>query len=394
MIYVGIDIAKDKHDCFIVNSDGEILFDVFTIQNNMDGFEDLLFKIKSVEKNPDKVKVGLEATGHYSCNILGFLKNKGLSTIVINPLYTSLSRKSISLRKTKTDKVDARTIASMIMSDVSLKPYSDTLYHNEDLKSLTRYRFDKVAQRAKLKQSVSRLVNILFPELEKLVSTLHGKAVYELLSEFPSAQHIASANLKHLTNLLHTASKGRFQRASADEIREAARKSIGSYLPAKSLELKHTIKLIRELDCEITEIEAEIKKIMDVIDSPIISIPGIGQNLGAIIVAEVGDFSRFESPDKILAFAGCSPSTYQSGQLYSSHAKMEKRGSRYLRWALLNAAAYVCKWEPTFAAYLAKKRAEGKHYYVALSHAAKKLVRVLYHLETTGDTYHPTSILS
>ncbi|MDD4729700.1 MAG: IS110 family transposase [Dysgonamonadaceae bacterium] len=144
MVYVGIDVAKDKHDCFIVNSDGEVLFDVFTIHNNMDGFEDLLFKIKTAEKNPSKVKVGLEATGHYSCNILGFLKNKGLTTIVINPLYTSLSRKSISLRKTKTDKVDARTIASMIMSDVSLKPYSDKLYHNEDLKSLTRYRFDKV----------------------------------------------------------------------------------------------------------------------------------------------------------------------------------------------------------------------------------------------------------
>jgi len=394
MIYVGIDVAKDKHDCIILNSNGKVVFDVFTIQNNIDGFEDLLFKIKATEKYPDKVKVGLEATGHYSCNILGFLKNKGLSTIVINPLYTSLSRKSISLRKTKTDKVDARTIACMIMSDVNLKPYSDTLYLNEDLKSLTRYRFNKVAQRAKLKQSVSRLVNILFPELEKLVSTLHGKAVYELLSEFPSAQHIASANLKHLTNLLHTASKGRFQRASADQIRQAARKSIGSYLPAKSLELKHTIKLIRELNSEITEIEAEIKKIMDVIDSPIISIPGIGQNLGAVILAEIGDFSRFESPDKILAFAGCSPSTYQSGQLYSSHAKMEKRGSRYLRWALLNAAAYVCKWEPTFATYLAKKLAEGKHYYVALSHAAKKLVRVLYHLETTGKTYQPTSILS
>ena len=394
MIYVGIDVAKDKHDCIILNSNGKVVFDVFTIQNNIDGFEDLLFKIKTTEKCPDKVKVGLEATGHYSCNILGFLKNKGLSTIVINPLYTSLSRKSISLRKTKTDKVDARTIACMIMSDVNLKPYSDTLYLNEDLKSLTRYRFNKVAQRAKLKQSVSRLVNILFPELEKLVSTLHGKAVYELLSEFTSAQHIASANLKHLTNLLHTASKGRFQRASTDQIRQAARKSIGSYLPAKSLELKHTIKLIRELNSEITEIEAEIKKIMDVIDSPIISIPGIGQNLGAVILAEIGDFSRFESPDKILAFAGCSPSTYQSGQLYSSHAKMEKRGSRYLRWALLNAAAYVCKWEPTFATYLAKKLAEGKHYYVALSHAAKKLVRVLYHLETTGKTYKPTSILS
>ena len=391
MVYVGIDVAKDKHDCFIVSSDGEVLFDVFTIQNNMDGFEDLLFKIKSAEKDSDNVKVGLEATGHYSCNILGFLKNKGLTTIVINPLYTSLSRKSTSLRKTKTDKVDARTIAGMIMSDVSLKPYSDKLYHNEDLKSLTRYRFDKVMQRAKLKQSVSRLVNILFPELETLVSTLHGKAVYELLLEFPSAQHIASANLKHLTHLLNTSSKGRFKRVTADEIREAARKSISSYLPAKSLELKHTIKLIRELTSEIAEIEAEIKKIMDAIDSPILSIPGIGQNLGAMIIAEIGDISRFDNPDKILAFAGCSPTTYQSGQLYSSHAKMEKRGSRYLRWALLNAAAYVCNWEPTFAAYLQKKRAEGKHYYVALSHAAKKLVRLLYHLEITGEVYQATA---
>ena len=392
MVYVGIDVAKDKHDCFIANSDGEVLYDVFTIQNDMDGFEDLLFKIKTASKDLSKVKVGLEATGHYSCNILGFLKNKGLNTIVINPLYTSLSRKSVSLRKTKTDKVDARTIASMIMSDVSLKPYSDTVYHNEDLKSLSRYRFDKVSDRSKLKQSVSRLVNILFPELEKLVSTLHAKAVYALLSEFPGAHQVASANLKHLTALLSTASKGHFGREKANEIREAARRSISSYLPAKSLELRHTIKLIHELNAEIAEIETEIKKIMDSIDSPTLSVPGISYALGSVIVSEVGDFSRFDNPDKLLAFAGCSPSTYQSGQIYSAHAKMEKRGSKYLRWALLNAAKYVCKWEPTFAVYLRKKLAEGKHYNVAVSHAAKKLVRLLYHLETTSEKYIPQTL--
>lgn len=392
MIYVGIDVAKDKHDCFIVSSGGEVLYDVFTIRNDMDGFEDLFFKIKNASRDLSKVKVGLEATGHYSCNILGFLHNKGLYTIVINPLYTSLSRKSVSLRKTKTDKVDARTIASMIMSDVSLKPYSDTVYHNEDLKSLSRYRFDKVSDRSKLKQSVSRLVNILFPELEKLVSTLHTKAVYELLSEFSGAHQVASANLKHLTALLSTASKGHFGREKANEIREAARRSISSYLPAKSLELRHTIKLIRELDAEIAEIETEIKKIMDFIDSPTLSVPGISYALGSVIVSEVGDFSRFDNPDKLLAFAGCSPSTYQSGQIYSTRAKMEKRGSRYLRWALLNAAKYVCKWEPTFAVYLRKKLAEGKHYNVAVSHAAKKLVRLLYHLETTGEKYIPQTL--
>ena len=206
------------------------------------------------------IKVGLEATGHYSYNLLGYLIDKGLPTFVINPLHTNLYRKSLSLRKTKTDKVDARTIAMMLMSDVNLKSYSDTSYHNEELKSLTRYRFDKVQERARLKQSVSRLVTILFPELEKLVPTLHIASVYALLSELPSAGKIASCHLTHLTKLLENASKGRYSREKAIEIREAARVSIGSNMPAKSLELKHTLQLISELDSEISEIESEIKR--------------------------------------------------------------------------------------------------------------------------------------
>ena len=162
MIYIGIDVAKDKHDCFITNSDSEVLFKAFTISNNLDGFNDLYQKFESVMDDVTKVKVRLEATGHYSYNLLGYLIDKGLPTYVINPLHTNLYRKSLSLRQTKTDKVDARTIASMLMSDVNLKSYSDTSYHNEELKSLTRYRFDKVKERAKLKTSVSRLVCILF----------------------------------------------------------------------------------------------------------------------------------------------------------------------------------------------------------------------------------------
>ena len=387
MIFVGIDVAKDKHDCFITNSDGEILFKVFTIPNTLNGFDDLYQKILSVMEDVNKVKVGLEATGHYSYNLLGYLIDKGFPTYVINPLHTNLYRKSLSLRQTKTDKVDAHTIASMLMSDVNLKSYSDTSYHNEDLKSLTRYRFDKVQERAALKISVSRLVCILFPELEKLVSTLHMASVYAMLYEFPSAKHIASAHLTRLSNLLEKASKGRYHKDTAISIRDAARNSIGSNMPAKSLELKHTIKLIRELDSEIEEIEDEIKRIMDEINSPILSIPGISYRMGAMIIAEIGDFDRFDSPDKILAYAGLSPSTYQSGQMDNSHSRMEKRGSRYLRYALFNATKFVCQWDPTFASYLAKKRAEGKHYNVAISHAAKKLIRVIYHLEKTGQQY-------
>ena len=365
-----------------------ITFKAFTISNNRERFDTLFQRIESVSDDLSKVKVGLEATGHYSYNLLGFLLDKGLPTYVINPLHTNLYRKSLSLRKTKTDKVDSRTIATMMMSDINLKPYSDTSYHNEELKSLTRYRFDKVKERAKLKSSVARLVNILFPELEKLIPTLHMASVYALLSEFPSACAVASAHLTRLSNLLSESSKGRYGKDTAVTFREAARNSIGSVMPAKSLELKHTIRLIQELTAEIDEIEADIKQIMDgEIQSPILTIPGISYRMGAMIIAEIGDFSRFDSADKILAYAGMSPSTYQSGQLDNCYAHMEKRGSRYLRYALYNATKYVCRWDESFGAYFAKKLAEGKHYNVALSHATKKLVRLIYAMEKSGRAY-------
>ena len=360
-ILVGIDVAKDKHDCFIMNSEGEVLAKSFTILNNKEGFDFLYKKIQSVSSS-DKIKVGLEATGHYSYNIIGFLLNKDLATFILNPLHTNLYRKSLSLRKTKTDKIDSKTIAMMLLSDVSLKSYSDISYHNEDLKSLTRYRFSKVEERAKLKTSLSRLAQILFPELEKLVPTLHMTSIYQLLEAFPSASAIASAHLTRLTKLLSKASKGHYNRETA-------------------------IKLIRALTIDIGEIEAEISKMMDKIASPITTIPGIGNNMGAMIISEIGDFSRFSSPDKILAYAGYSPSTYQSGKLDNCYAHMEKRGSHYLRYALFQATQRVCHLDSTFSAYLAKKRAEGKHYYVAISHAVKKLVRVIFHLEKTKQAF-------
>ena len=391
MTYVGIDVAKDKHDCYIVNSDGEILVDVFTISNDQIGFNLLFQTLQSVAPDLSKVKVGLEATGHYSYNILGFLLDKGLATFVINPLHTNLFRKSTSLRWTKTDKVDARTIAAMLASDVVLTSYTATSYHNEELKSLTRYRFDKVQERAKLKSSVARLVNILFPELEKLIPKLHMNSVYSLLSEFPGAKQIASCHLIRLVHLLSESSKGHYKRDKAIQIREAARTSIGSVMPAKSLELKHTIHLIKVLSEEIDEVETSIREIMDRNPSPILTIPGINYRMGAMILAEIGDFSRFDSPDKILAYAGLSPSTYQSGKLDNAYPHMEKRGSKYLRYALFNATKFVCNWDPIFAAYLTKKRAEGKHYNVAISHAAKKLVRVICAIQKTGKPYCPAT---
>ena len=388
MIYVGIDVAKDKHDCCILGSDGEVLFSPFTIKNSLQGFDELYDKICSLSSDSSEIKVGLEATGHYHMNLLRSLLDNGLDSYVINPLHTNLFRKGQSLRKTKTDKVDASSIAMMLLTDKTLKPYSDSSYHNEELKSLTRYRFNKVYERSRLKVSISRLVSILFPELEKLVPTLHISSVYALLSEYPGASYIASANLTHLKHLLSKSSKGHYGRDMAIAIRTAASSSIGTIIPAKSMELKHTIRLAEVITEEIDEIETTINSIMKTLESPITSIPGINTRMGAMILAEIGDFSRFDNADQILAYAGLSPSTYQSGKLTASYSHMEKRGSRYLRYALFNATRYVCLWDPTFSAYLAKKRAEGKHYNIAISHACKKLVRIIYRMQLTGELYH------
>lgn len=387
MIYVGIDVAKDKHDCFITNQYGEVVKSHFTIKNNRKGFNELYKKITSSTKRLSSVKVGIEATGHYSFNILNFLISKNLTVYVLNPLHTNLFRKGLSLRKTKTDEIDAKTIATMIRTNTDLKPYSDISRKNEDLKSLSRYRFKKVQERAKLKTSIARLSNILFPELETMISNLNLSSILALFQEYPGASYIANANLTKLSNFLHKASKGHFDKDFCIKLKSLAKSSIGSILPAVSLELKHTATNILYLNQEINDIDYQIKQLVDELKSPILSIPGISYSMGSLILGEIGDFTRFDNPDKLLAYAGLSPSTYQSGQLDNCYARMEKRGSIYLRYALFNATIYACNWDDSFKLYLHKKLAEGKHYYVAISHTCRKLLRVIFHLVKYNETY-------
>ena len=201
MIYVGIDVAKDKHDCFAMDSNGEILIEKLTITNNLDGFETLYISLMNFSNSLDNIKVGLEATGHYSNNILNFLTEKGFYIYLINPLQTNLYVKGQSLRKTKTDKLDAHIIATMLISD-NLKPYIPVSYHISELKSLTRHRFRLVKENSKFKTSLVRLVDIVFPELPKIVSSVAQKSCLALLSELPNAKKIAECNLTHLTHLL------------------------------------------------------------------------------------------------------------------------------------------------------------------------------------------------
>ena len=391
MVYVGIDIAKDKHDCFAMNSDGEILIEKLTFKNNAEGFEVFLKSISQLNKGFDKIKVGLEATGHYSNNILNFLTSKGFNVYIINPLQTNLYRKGQSLRKTKTDKLDARFIATMLISE-NLKTYSNLSYHISELKSLVRHRFRLIHERSKFKVSLSRLITIMFPELEKIVWSISQLSVLYLLNELPTVKDISECNLKHLTSILEKYSKGKYSRDKAIEIRELAKKSIGTVSRSLAFELKQIIQTVIFLQNQVDDIDKEIKSIMDDLDTPLMTIPGISYVNAATILAEIGDINNFESPAKLQAFAGLDPSTYQSGKFTATHATMVKRGSKYLRWSLLNAARLVCMNDTVFKKYKDQKLAEGKHYFVVLSHASKKLIRVIYHLLKNNKSYQPLKV--
>jgi transposase len=364
--------------------------DGFSFSNTREGFDGLLSEIRKAQPRPDaeNTRIGLEATGCYSTNLLRFLCEKELNPVLLNPMSANSYRKAATLRKTKTDKTDARLIATMLFSG-DFKPYSPPAYHISELKSLTRSRFRLVGERSRLKTRLVRILDVAFPELASAVWMPHQKSMLAMLDEFPSAAAVASAHLTKLTSVLSKASRGKYGKAKAGQIRGLARNSVGSPSPAAAFELRQTIRHIRFLQSEIDAVSAEIKRVMEGIGSPLCSVPGISYVLAATIVAEIGDASLFSTPSKLLAFAGLEPSTHQSGQYVGSHARMVKRGSKYLRWALLTAARLVCMRDKTFADFYAKKKSEGKHHYVALSHAARKLVRVVCHLMAAGGEFVP-----
>lgn len=212
-----------------------------------------------------------------------------------------------------------------------------------------------------------------------------------MLLAFPTADDIAKAHITKLTNILSDSSCGKYGREKAEQIRALARNSIGFDSRATGFELQLTIRQIQFIQEQIDAVDGEIKLIMKEINSPILSVPGIGFVLGATILAEIGTVENFSDPGKLLAFAGLDPSTYQSGNYNASKTPMVKRGSTYLHWALMQAARLVAYRDNTFHAYADKKYAEGKHHFVVLTHVAKKLVRVLFHLLKTGDAFEVRS---
>jgi len=376
MIYVGIDIAKETHVAAAVNADGVVLIEPFAFQNDHEGFKLLKSKLDTLKGN---ILIGLESTAHYAENVIFFLHSQHYNLAVINPVQTAAMRKT-GIRKTKTDKVDSLLICKTLACN-SFRPYTDTDVKTLQLKSLCRFRQNLKKSKARLKIQLTSYVDTLFPELQYFFkSGLHIKTCYELLKSYPSPDDIAALHLSKLSNFLSKASRGRFEKQDAKSLKSLAKSSVGVKNTYISIQITQTIAQIELIESQIDELESIIENAMDELDSVIMSVPGIGKINGAMILGEIGDIKRFSHPSKLLAYAGLDPVINQSGKFNAKHTKMSKRGSKMLRYALINAAWNVSLNNDTFKAYYDSKIAQGNSHYSALGHTAHKLVRVLFKL--------------
>ena len=380
MIYVGIDIAKLNHFAAAVSSDSEILIEPFKFTNDYDGFYLLLSNLAPLNQN--SIIIGLESTAHYGDNLVRFLISKGFKVCVLNPIQTSSMCKN-NVHKTKTDKVDTFVIAKPLMMQDSLRFMTLKDMDYIELKELGRFRQKLVKQRTRLKIQLTSYVDQVFPELQYFFkSGLHQNSVYALLKEAPTPTAIASMYMTHLAHLLEVASHCHFGKERARELRVLTQKSVGINDSSLSIQITHTIEQIELLDSQLFHTELEMANLVTCLHSVIMTIPGIGFINGGMILCEIGDIHRFSEPKKLLAFAGLDPSVHQSGNFQAQRTKMSKRGSRVLRYALINATHNVVKNNATFKTYYDSKRVEGRTQYNALGHCTGKLVRVIWKMLT------------
>ena len=377
MYFVGIDISKYKHDCCIISAADQQIVSKFTITNENDGSEQLLTSLNSLS-NPEDIKIGFESTAHYALNLELFLENSLLTFMEVNPVLISEYKKSKTLRRTKTDSVDCESIARWLMT-VEYKPHSKGFYHAYSLKSLTRLRDKLIRQRSFYLVKITNVLDHTFPEFKPFFNERLSKTALYLLENYGSAEKMARMNSASYEKL-RSLSRGKFSPQQFLRLKELAANTVGVNNSIFDVELNSLLSLYKSLVKEIDTIEKEINKLIEEVHPHYMSVPGIGPLSAAVIYSEYGDISNFTNPGQMLAFAGIEPGINESGT--ESHGgKMVKRGSSQLRYTLINCCLPLIRFDMTFATYYAKKRGEGKPHRVAITHVAKKLIRVIYALE-------------
>lgn len=390
MFLLGIDIAKLNHVASCIDSStNEIVFSNFKFKNDFKGFSTLLDKIKTFDTK--NLIIGLESTSHYGENLINFLFKQHFKVALINPLQTSHLRKA-NIRDAKNDNLDSLNIArSLIFAKLNF--ISEKNINCFSLKKLTRFRSSLIKQRSKAKIQLTSLLDLLFPELQYLFkSKIHSKAIYSLLKKYPSAEEIAALKDDEISNLLYASSKGHFKKEKSIELKSLAKTTVGIKDTSISLHVIQLIELIELYDKQIKDIVTKIADTVDKLDTKLLSVPGISIIACAIILGETNNFNNFSDSTKLLAFAGLDPKIRQSGNFNASSCRMSKKGSPYLRYALIFTAWNIVRHSEKFNKYYCLKRSQGKSHYNSLGHVAHKLVRVIFTLIKKNIVYQEENL--
>lgn len=379
MLYLGIDIAKHNHVASLLDENAKPLFKAFAFSNTADGANSLIEKLSSFITSVSDVEIGMEATGHYWLSVYSFLVEKGYTVHVVNPIQTDGWRKGTEIRKRKTDIIDSVLIADLIRYG----DFVETSLSDEDtmsLRNLSRFRSYLVSSIGDLKRKVICVLDQVFPEYQSVFSDIFGKTSKELLIHFQTTDDFENITADQLKNVLENVTFKGFLKNKITHISELAANSFGLKFccDSFSLQLKLLIEQITFIEAQVSDVDSEINVILDKIDSPITTIPGIGSVTAAVILGEIGDISRFSNASKLAAYAGIDACVSQSGEYQSSSSKMSKRGSPYLRKALFNAALIAAFHDPVFSAFYQKKRREGKHHLTAIGAVARKLCNTIF----------------
>ena len=388
MYIVGIDIGKNHHEASIVSPEGKQIGRSLRFATTHKGADSLMsFIFKNIGNSP--CVFGMEATGHYWYPIYSFLKAKGYTICVINPIQSDSLRK-MYIRQTKNDSIDSFLIAEVIR----FGQFGTTSMADENIlamRQLCRYRDSLISSRTEIKLRIGTIMEQIFPEYEKQFSSLWVSTSMGILEKYLTPENIENAPIDELFEIIKDKSHNRLTRAKAISIKEAAADTFGIKIAqdAFSFQLKQLIDRMNFLDKQIEALDCQILEYYEKFDCYLHTIPGIGMIGAATILAEIGDISRFKNSSSLIAFAGIDPTVRQSGEFNSTHNHMSKRGSPYLRHAIFLAATTCSFHNSPLNAYYKKKRDQGKHHLTATGAVARKLTTVIYAVLRDSKPYEP-----
>jgi len=388
LFYLGIDIGKKTHYASLMDDTGKLLFKGYSFSNTTAGGELLLEHLSHHVNDYSQVCVGMEATGHYWLALYSFLYDKEFLIHVINPIQTDGWRKGVEIRKRKTDTIDSALIADLIRYGAFVEnPIADeTLF---SLRNLTRFRTYLVDSISDLKRKIICVLDQVFPEYETVFSNIFGATSKQILLDYTTPSELEQLPVDKLAKILSEASRKKIHPAKAEELSSIANNSFGVTFAkeAFTFQIRQLIQQMQFVEKQVKDTEAEIQKLIDKLDSVITTIPGIGPTTGATILSEIGDINRFDSPVKLVAYAGIDASVTKSGQFEGTYNVMSKRGSPYLRRAIYQAALVAYNKDPVLSAFYHKKRSEGKHHKTCLGAVSRKLCYIIYAVLKANKPY-------